>query len=64
MGERDRGWGVSAGRFKWGECNEWGAREREREWRELGECREREWSERSESEWGERMGKCKWGRVE
>lgn len=21
----------------------------------------REWSEKSESEWGERMGKCKWG---
>lgn len=28
LGERERGWGVSAGRFKWGECSEWGARER------------------------------------
>lgn len=56
LGERERGWGVSAGRVKWGECSEWGARERE-SWVSAV----REWSEKSESEWGERMGKCKWG---
>lgn len=47
---------MSAGRVKWGECSEWGARERE-SWVSAV----REWSEKSESEWGERMGKCKWG---
>lgn len=40
---------MSAGRVKWGECSEWGARERESG--ESWVSAVREWSERSESEW-------------